>query len=120
MSEPSKNQPASLEYYLHFFPFVVCIVSNPAARQIIIVHSVVTPLCIHYRQSSYLFWVIAHAHFNVNNIFVNICVKKMEFDTEQEYLVRISLGSLCFLHAVYVVPQSISQIVKSLYRYSKQ
>jgi len=36
------------------------------------------------------FWVIAHARFNANNIFVNICVKRMEFDTEEEWLVRTS------------------------------
>jgi len=58
--------------------------------------------CVHITERIHIYFgVIAHVRFNANNIFVNICVKKMEFDTEEAWLMRISLGSLCFLHAVY-------------------
>jgi hypothetical protein len=45
--------------------------------------------------------VIAHTRFDVNNISVNISVKKVVVDTEEELLVKIALGSVCFMHRVH-------------------
>jgi len=38
--------------------------------------------CVYIKERIHIyFWIIAHARFNANNIFV--CVKKMEFDTQE-------------------------------------
>jgi len=58
-----------------------------------IVYSVVTHLFVCTERIHIYFWLIAYARFNANNIFVNICVKKMEFDTEEDWLVSAALGS---------------------------